>query len=136
MIYSNKYLFLSLFLIFFSLSAYSQVNVNINPSEDTIVICAESFLDLSAEVDGGSTPYTYLWYGADSLLSNLDSSYTIFNSFTSGTFMIYCEVIDNYGNSDTDSVIIKVNPLPPLIVSPQLDSLCIGDSITLSASGA
>jgi len=64
-------------LIFFSLSAYSQVNVNINPSEDTIVICAESFLDLSAEVDGGSTPYTYLWYGADSLLSNLDSSYTI-----------------------------------------------------------
>ncbi|MDI3479270.1 MAG: hypothetical protein PWQ14_416, partial [Rikenellaceae bacterium] len=136
MIYINKLWFLFIFLIFIKLNLFSQLIVNLHPTDDTIIVCAESFVGLYAEVAGGNSPYTYHWYGADSLLLNNVSPSTTFLSDVPGTYLIGCEVTDGNGNTAKDSIIIIVNPLPPLIVSPQLDSLCFGDSITLSASGA
>jgi gliding motility-associated-like protein len=136
MIYINKLWFLFIFLIFIKLNLYSQLTVNIQPTDSVIIECAESFVGLYAEVTGGTSPYTYHWYGADSLLLNNVSTSTTFLSDVPGTYLIGCEIIDGNGNTAKDSIIIIVNPLPNLIVSPQLDSLCIGDSITLSASGA
>jgi len=136
MIYINKLWFLFIFLIFIKLNLYSQLTVNIQPTDSVIIECAESFVGLYAEVTGGTSPYTYHWYGADSLLLNNVSTSTTFLSDVPGTYLIGCEITDGNGNTAKDSIIIIVNPLPNLIVSPQLDSLCIGDSITLSASGA
>ncbi|NLY22239.1 MAG: gliding motility-associated C-terminal domain-containing protein [Bacteroidales bacterium] len=136
MIYINKLWFLFIFLIFIELNLFSQVTVNLHPTDDTIIVCAESFVGLYAEVTGGTSPYTYHWYGADSLLLNNVSPFTTFLTDVPGTYLIGCEVTDGNGNTAKDSIIIIVNPIPPLTVSTELDSLCIGDSITLFASGA
>ncbi|HPZ36941.1 MAG TPA: hypothetical protein PL038_07060, partial [Bacteroidales bacterium] len=136
MIYINKLWFLFIFLIFIELNLSSQITVNLHPTNDTTNVCAENFLNLFAEVIGGTSPYTYHWYGADSLLLNNVSPFTTFLTDVPGTYLIGCEVTDGNGNTAKDSIIIIVNPIPPLTVSTELDSLCIGDSITLFASGA
>ncbi|MFY9407681.1 MAG: gliding motility-associated C-terminal domain-containing protein [Bacteroidales bacterium] len=136
-------LFIFISLITISKLTYSQINVDILTqvdssfiSKDTISICAENVIGLYANVSGGTSPYTYDWYGADSLLMGTSSPFTTFIASNPGTYMIGCLVTDDYGNVCKDSVIIIVKALPDLILSPLNDSICIGDSITLTASGA
>ncbi|MGB4229914.1 MAG: hypothetical protein WBJ63_05050, partial [Bacteroidales bacterium] len=112
MIYINKLWFLFIFLIFIELNLSSQITVNLHPTNDTTNVCAENFLNLFAEVIGGTSPYTYHWYGADSLLLNNVSTSTTFLTDVPGTYLIGCEVTDGNGNTAKDSIIIIVNPIP------------------------
>jgi len=48
MIYINKLWFLFIFLIFIKLNLYSQLTVNIHPTDSVIIECAESFVGLYA----------------------------------------------------------------------------------------
>jgi len=43
---------------------------------------------------------------------------------------------DNNGCKNTDTVSVNINQLPPVAIAPAQDSICFGDSITLTASGA
>ncbi|HYV90630.1 MAG TPA: PKD domain-containing protein [Chitinophagales bacterium] len=81
-----------------------------------------------AVVSGGGGPFTYLW----STLP-IQTTDTAFN-LGPGTYAI--TVTDTNGCSGTDSVtILNVNQLS-LAVNPSSATICFGDSVTLTATGA
>ncbi|HRS54458.1 MAG TPA: PKD domain-containing protein, partial [Bacteroidales bacterium] len=70
---------------------------------------------------------TYLWSTSEttasiSVLPSTTTTYTV-------------TVTDINGCSGTDNVVVTVNPIPLITASPSVANICIGDSITLNATG-
>ncbi|WP_299100127.1 Ig-like domain-containing protein [uncultured Winogradskyella sp.] len=87
-----------------------------------VSICIGESVTLNAS--GG---ISYLWN-----TGNTDASITVTpNETTSYTVTVY----DEFGNSDTDSVVITVNDIPEISVSENI-YIIEGESATLSVSGA
>ncbi len=98
----------------------------VNASNDTIV-CGSGSVQLSA-----SGAQNYKWYPASGL------SGTAINNPTaqpSATTTYYVTGTDMNGCTNKDSVIIAVQPKPVFDINPKTISICVGDSIQLSASG-
>ena len=80
------------------------------------------------------------------LLSSAASNYQWNNGSTSqsqtlilgnaGTTIFTVTIFDNNSCSATDSVIVNVNNNPTISVSANNNNICIGESVTLSATGA
>ena len=95
---------------------------NVNAGSDNI-ICIEDSVQLIA-----SGAMTYNWtYSSNSLY---DSIYV--RPFTTTTF--YLTGVDSNGCINSDSMTISVNNLPNITIDTILP-ICLGDSITLNASG-
>jgi gliding motility-associated-like protein len=64
-------------------------------------------------------------------------SNNIFNPQTAGvgTHILFCDVIDNNGCTNSDSSEIVVKPLPNIQITTQNNVICVGDTATLIPSG-
>ena len=117
-----------------SLNAQS-INCNILPTDTTLNICQGEPLELNGNPQNGSMPYTHLWYGDSIYLDFVSIHNVIFISNTPGTYILYYKVTDNLGDTAIDSINIIVQALPVLSSSGDT-TICMGQSVTLSASGA
>ena len=99
---------------------------DIKVSDDTIV-CGNALVQLNAN---GASSYT--WNPSAGL-----SNTTIANPIAevSSTTTYVATGIANNSCTAQDSVTITVNPIPAFAVNPQDTSVCLGDSIILTASG-
>jgi gliding motility-associated-like protein len=78
-----------------------------------------------ASANGGTTPYTYLW-------SPSGGATTTANSLTAGTYTII--VTDNNGCKNI--AVATITQPPPVIVATPPDTICIGQTATLTAAGS
>ncbi len=83
----------------------------------------------SPSADGGTPPYTYLWTPSAGLSSNTAANPT---ASPASTTQYILQVTDSLGNSDVDTVIVTVYPLPSVDLGPPV-YLCTGDSTVLDA---
>ncbi len=112
-----------------------QVTVIVEPCEIEVqttggTICAGGSFSIEAIKILGTEPLTYKWSNGlpdgpgPHIVSPMDTTvYTVTMS-------------DNFGNFDTDTAIVNVNPLPVTTISPNNSTICVGTSTTLTASGA
>ena len=119
-------------LIFFPASP----NVNIAQSDSNGCIGLSLLFWDSSFVDSNTFIQNWHWdFGDPSVLtdtSNLQNSSYVFNS--SGFYTTTLTVIDTFGCTDTDSVIIEVFPVPLIDAGPDV-TVCQNDSVQLTASG-
>jgi gliding motility-associated-like protein len=110
-------------------STYITIN-NCNPtvSVQSNTICVGECTNITASGSGGNSPYTYAW-------SNGFTGTGPFNLCPLGTTGYTVTVTDKMGNTSTGTSIITVNSKPVLNFSAN-DSICQGQSITLTANGA
>ena len=94
--------------------------LNANAGEDASICIGES-ITLSAS--GG---VTYVWN------TGATGTSPTFSPTETTTYTV--TVTDGFGNSDSDDVTITVNPLPTAYAGED-QSVCAGESVTLSASG-
>src|SRR5215217_1837262 len=82
-------------------------------SSDTEGVAPATF-DFEANVTGGTVPYTYSWdFGDGSVESDDDES--IDHTFdVAGTYNVDLTVTDSTGRTVSDSILITVEPAPPL----------------------
>lgn len=78
---------------------------------------------------GGTTPYTYFWTPSTGMSNNTDPNPMVSPTSTTQYILL---VTDSLGNSDLDTVLVTVYPLPNVDLGPPL-FLCIGDTDTLDA---
>ena len=91
-------------------------------------ICAGSSSTLTATVTGGTAPYNYLWSNAaTNSTANVTPAATITYSVT---------VTDVNGCSNSTTVSVVVITAPTVSITAPTDSMCTGNSVTLTASGA
>jgi CHU_C Type IX secretion signal domain/SprB repeat len=92
---------------------------------DTNPNCALSLGNITVNASGGSTPYTYSWStgGTTNEISGIGA----------GTYT--CTISDSSG-CKYDMEVVLVNPITPTItIAPGDDSICIGTSVPMTASG-
>ncbi len=83
-----------------------------------------------ASVQFAPTPPGGTWSG-----SALVSASGVFSPTQSGTFtLIYA--LGNGTCLKTDTLLVTVNPLPAISISPAAPSFCVGQNVTLTATGA
>jgi gliding motility-associated-like protein len=100
--------------------------VTVTPSNPAI--CLGSSTTLTAS--GAST---YTWSPATGLSSTTDASVTA-NPTTTTTYTVTGTGAGGCQNST--NVTVTVNPLPTVTINPSAPVICVGDSVTLTASGA
>lgn len=100
--------------------------------DHTICVGGGRTLGSVATGSGGECPYTYAWTPSLGL-----NSATVARPFASptATTTYVLTVTDGEGTSLSDSVVITVNPTPTASVGMAFDTLCQGDTVSLSASG-
>jgi hypothetical protein len=114
--------------------ATSQVIITVNPlpavlvSATSTTICAGTTSTLTAS--GAST---YTWSPATGLSSTTGPSVVATPSVTT-TYTV--TGTDANGCQNTAQITITVNPLPNVSIDPPTGAICLGETITLTASGA
>jgi gliding motility-associated-like protein len=103
----------------------NSLNVTVTPAAPSI--CAGSSVSLTAS---GATTYT--WSPATGLSATTGATVTA--SPTSTT--TYTVTGTSSGCSSTASVTVTVNPLPNITITPNNPTICNGQSVSLTASGA
>ncbi len=116
-------------------SATQTVTVTVNPLPNVSVnasinpICIGQSTNLTA-----SGANTYLWSPAGSLNNNIGP--TVIATPTITTIYTVIGTNSSTGCQDTANITITVNPLPIVLTNPINDTICIGQSTILNASGA
>ncbi|MDB4089463.1 PKD domain-containing protein [Flavobacteriales bacterium] len=73
----------------------------------------------------------YIWNYGDGSSPDTNSSSNIYYTYaTSGTYSVTLKIINTYGCEDSISQTIIVHPRPTALFFPQIDTICLGDSIT------
>ncbi|MCB0408782.1 MAG: gliding motility-associated C-terminal domain-containing protein, partial [Flavobacteriales bacterium] len=117
--------------LYVTVNDYPTVNVT---ASDTFV-CLNDVINLNGNPNGGSMPYNHSWTGTGQLALNSSAIQTPnFSTSTAGNYSLIYEVTDTVGCSTIDSVSVTVNDLPTATITG-IDSICIGDTTTLTASG-
>jgi PKD repeat protein len=106
-------------------------NSTISPASPTI--CAGGSVNLTASTTG-TPPFSYSWSPTVGIASPGAGS-TSANP-TSTTNYTLTTTITSTGCSSTTPVTVTVNPVPAVGVIPSIPTICVGGSITLTASGA
>jgi gliding motility-associated-like protein len=106
-----------------------QINVQPNPIitklNDT-TICHDKQLKLS--ISGGTS---YMW-NPDPSLSNLNTNNPVATPTGNSTY--YFTVYDQFNCSTSDSIKLRIRPLPVFNVNAD-NTICLGQAVTLSSSG-
>lgn len=117
-----------------SCSGTQAITVTVNPNPSATVsplaaaICAGDSVSITAA--GGTT---YSWLPATGLSTASGPSV----SASPASTQTYTVTVSNaQGCQDTVQITITVNPLPAVTVTPSSPTMCPGDSVTLTASGA
>ncbi len=92
--------------------------------------CAGSTTNLTANVLGGMSPYTYSWK-RDGSPTVLGTTATISASFVD-TYNV--TVTDSKGCTATQSVVVTQNPSPTVSISPNSPQICAGGQVVLTAT--
>lgn len=113
------------------------VIVNPNPVINIVPVNIESCLgdsiSLNVTANSGHSPYSYSWTGPDSIyLDNPQIPNPIFNSYTSGTFNLNIQVIDNKGCSTNQTKSITIYNNPKVSISNPIQDVCLNNSINLN----
>jgi len=108
-------------------AAFTIVSPIANAGQNT-AICTGSGTTLSAS--GG---ISYSWTPTTGL-SNAAIANPLANPTSTTTYTV--TVSDVNGCTGTSSVVVTVNPIPSVTVSPSAPSVCAGSSVSLTASGA
>src|SRR5215203_601836 len=83
-------------------------------SSDTEGQVAPATFDFEANVTGGTVPYTYSWDFGDGSVES-DDDETIDHTFNiAGNYTVTLTVTDSTGRTVSDSILITVEPAPPL----------------------
>jgi PKD repeat protein len=102
----------------------TNAQIQLELGSDT-TFCAPDSIVLSATQTGGSI-YQYHWISTPSTIANDSISTQVISS--SGTYIV--EVTDTVTKiMETDTIVIIVNPLP--IINLEVDSVCLGEAITI-----
>jgi len=121
-------------LILFSIQTNGFSQLVANAGSD-INLCAINSVGIggSPTASGGTPPYTYLWSPSTGLSSTTVANPTATPiSTTTYTVIVY----DNNSMTATDAIVITINSAPTLTAFPTNPIICIGDSVSLTASGA
>jgi PKD repeat protein len=116
----------------------SSITINPLPLADAgpdRTICSGGTTTIGTPAINGNT---YLWAPAAGLSSATaaNPTLTLTNPGATPVVFTYVVTVTNSNNcSATDTVLITVNPLPPVTVSPNI-GICTGSSTTLTAAGA
>lgn len=98
-------------------------------------ICAGDIVNYNATGSTGQDTLLWTFVGSNPLNSNNIIDSVIYN--TAGTYKTYLEVIGGGCHRyAVDSVTITVNPTPSITITSTADTICSGNSVTLTASGA
>jgi hypothetical protein len=108
------------------------VNASAGPNK-AICLGAQTQIGGSPTGSGGTPPYSYLWTPSAGL-SNPVIANPNANPGSTTTYIV--RVTDQAGSVDRDTMVLTVNPLPSVSVNANPTSICLGDSSTLTASGA
>ena len=123
-------------------SAYwcDTIRVNLVPklaitiAPDPASYCADqSGIQLTSNTTGGAQPFTYIWTDGSGTVVGNSSSY--FASSPGTYFIEIRDTLYNQCGGDSASINVIMNPLPTVTVIPQISTICIGSSITITASG-
>jgi hypothetical protein len=112
-------------------TSHAQVVANAGP-DTTICLGMAVQIGGSPTAWGGSPPYTYSWLPATGLSAVSDPN-PFASPATTTTYTV--TVHDNGGQTNTDMMIVTVNPNPVITIVPQNAVICAGSCITLSGSG-
>ena len=112
-----------------------QVTVNVNDlpvadAGDDQILCAGESVILNGSAAGGTPPYTYAWSGG-SIASGANTATPTVNPSINTNYTL--TVRDANGCSATDQVMVELTSGNANAGADQ--SICMGESITLSASG-
>ncbi|MES2514687.1 MAG: T9SS type A sorting domain-containing protein [Bacteroidota bacterium] len=96
-----------------------------------VAICSDETLALASSVTGDA-PITYTWTGAGTIAAP-NASVTAITGATSGNYTL---TVENACGTATSVVTTTVNALPTLSITATTMSICVGNSVTLTGSGA
>jgi PKD repeat protein len=99
--------------------------VNATPNQS---ICSGDSITLTANATGGTAPYTYVWNPG-----NISGSTITVSPTNTTTYTVIATDANNCSGSTTTTV--NVTPIPVTVVTPSSDTICFGQSTTLTASG-
>lgn len=111
------------------------VFVNVLPAADAgpdEEVCLNSTVQLGGSPTGPAGS-TYSWNSAN--LDNPAIANPTYIPSAVGVFVLQVEVTDINGCSSTDDVQVTVHDLPIPVITPVTTTICVGDTIGLSASG-
>ena len=96
-------------------------------------LCVGEILFLMADVSGGMEPYTISWAGPDGFVSDQQNpQINDVTAINAGNYTVM--VTDAKECTTTSRVDISVSPSPTVIISPDADTLCVSEEITLSTN--
>ncbi len=103
-------------------------------ASDTI-ICENEVINLNGNPNGGTNPYQHSWTGSGQpFLSSTNNATSTFSGTTFGNYTLYYNVTDTIGCTADDSINVVVNTNPTAVIAGN-DSICEGDTTTLTATG-
>jgi len=119
---------------------YNYIPPNVYLAETNTTIDVGELSNLYVTVQGGTPPYTYVWYNATTstpqVISGATANNLIIKGITTGTFKYFVNVTDSHPVTvESNNVVLTVNPL--LLANPITPSNAIissGQSITLTAN--
>ena len=128
-------------------TTYTLVGTGLNDCNDTLKVIIKVNLPPAMTITpptpqiciGKTTPLTvsgaatYTW-SPSTALSNTSGSSIIANPRITTTYTAYGT--DSLGCNDSAKVVVVVNPLPVITITPSPATICVGNSVTLNASGA
>ncbi|MDF1673719.1 MAG: PKD domain-containing protein [Vicingaceae bacterium] len=92
-------------------------NVTLTTTPDTAICFGESY-QISAFINGGIGNYTYTWN------NNLGNGQGPFTVNPNNTTSYIVTLTDECGNTKNETVLVNVNPLPNVDISPQTETAC------------
>lgn len=100
-------------------------------------VCEDKSLSVSATASFGVAPYNYSWSFNSSGTPVIASSETANITFpTSGNITLYSFITDNCGAAVSSSKVITVNEAPVMSITPNVQSICSGQSSNLTLTSS
>lgn len=111
-------------------------NLSIDISSNITSICGGETLNLSANISGDYQ--SFIWISNQGTFSNNTALSTTINTNQNITspFYIYGGAINNCNDTIYDSLLINIDNVPNVSISFTDDTLCTGQNVTLTATGA
>lgn len=110
--------------------------LSIDISSNVNAVCGGEDINLTATVEGAFQDI--VWSSSEGTFSTQGTSSTIMtvNNSVSNSFYIYGGVVSSCNDTIYDSLLININGTPNVSINVSDDTLCSGQNVVLTASGA
>jgi hypothetical protein len=112
-----------------SFTVNPRLSVSVSPA--SVVMDVGQSKTFTANVSGGTTPYTYKWYLDGVLINGATSSTWMYTPASSGSHTVYCNVTDSATTPysvQSNAVPVTINTAPTVTVSPTNVTIYVGHS--------